>query len=65
MRMQARHLGLRVDLEPAGQALGDEGGDVGLSEAAQQQIVLRRLDHRVDGGQAPVFICAMQSSIHG
>src|SRR5215213_3901380 len=49
VRMQARHLGRRIDLEAARQALGDEGGHIGLGEAAQQQVV--PLDHRLDGGQ--------------
>src|SRR5918993_2221149 len=51
VRMEARHLGRRVDLEAARQALGDEGGDIGLGEAAEQQVVLPRLDYRLDGPQ--------------
>ena len=41
----------RVDLEAARQSLGDEGRDIGLGEAAQQQVSLPRLDHRLDGGK--------------
>ena len=63
MRMQARHLGRRIDLEPAGQALGDEGGHVGLGEAAQQQIA--SASTIASTAANAVFICAMQSSIQG
>ena len=64
MRAQARHLGLGVDLEAARQALGDERGDIGLGEAAEQQIVAAGSTIASTAANA-VFICAMQSSIHG
>ena len=63
-----RHLGRRVDVQAeARQALGDEGGDVGLGQPAEQQVRRRRIDHRIDRGEgdAPPAPCSRRPTAGG